>query len=121
MKNFAIILLAFISLNVQAKPLTVEQAKLGLCKTLSETAETIMTKRQNGVDAYELVDAGEKLRSKNPSKELNKVTSLGRNFIIEAYSKPLFSTEEYKQKAIYEFKNDKFIECLQKDPEAFLH
>jgi hypothetical protein len=79
------------------------------CRILGELAETIMTKRQNGVDLIEMLDTVE--RQNSPS-EVKNVT---KKLIISAYDRGEYSSEEYKQRAIRRFKTKVMVECYKSE------
>lgn len=81
-------------------PLTAQAA---ICDDLSDVSGAIMTARQNGMSMSELwrVKADKRLRPYTRSK------------IKDAYSEPKYSTDEYQQNAINDFKDQAFLECIK--------
>lgn len=75
-----------------------------LCKQIDGAAETVMKARQQGVPIAEIYKSTEKADS--------YVQGLFRMTAKEAYSKPRFSSEEYQQKAVDDFRNEMFMACL---------
>lgn len=77
------------------------------CKLLGNLAETIMTKRQEGVDLTTMLNIAE---SQGTSEE---VANVSRKLVIAAYDSPEYSTQEYKERAIRKFKTEVMIECYK--------
>jgi hypothetical protein len=79
------------------------------CKIIGELAETIMKKRQEGVDLTTMLNiAGSEGTSE-------AVANVSRKLVIIAYGHPEYSTEEYKQRAIRKFKTEVMIECYKSE------
>ena len=98
MKKLIITLvLLFGSMNIQANE------RFELCSAMSFMAESIMTARQENVDASVLV----KLAYDDPD-----ITELVLALIQDAYDTPRFATESVKQSTIRDFKNEIFMICL---------
>ena len=70
------------------------------CKIVSDLANTIMERRQEGADMAGLL-------------EIAKDSDLATLLIMEAYKKPQFSTEEIKLRTIRNFKNDVMRQCME--------
>jgi len=68
------------------------------CNQVSAFAEEVMTARQSGVPMSRVIE----ILNDN---SLNSIA-------IDAYKKPRYQTDEYKQRAITEFGNKAVIECL---------
>ena len=66
----------------------------------NDAAETVMKARQSGMDIVELTD-------------LVDNNDLYLMLIKHAYDKPLYTTYEYKNNAIIEFKNTFYLACIK--------
>lgn len=80
-----------LSLALLATPLTAETEDV--CANMGDAAEAIMSLRQNG---YPISDLMDKFGDSN----------LFRAIILSAYEKPRFSTDEYKQESVRDFRNE---------------
>ena len=80
--------------------------QLESCKTIANAAEGIMDGRQNGTSAAEVYDRIEKGVKDKPAKNTLML------MVKEAYKTPKFSTNEYKNNAVSEFKNEYMIACM---------
>ena len=77
-----------------------EKPTFEVCQSYSTYAETVMESRQLGVDmasAYEMVK-DEKILS---------------TILMSAYDSPRYSTQDFKDNAISDFKNKWFLYCIQ--------
>lgn len=77
-----------------------EKPTFEVCQSYSTYAETVMESRQLGVDmasAYEMVK-DEKILS---------------TILMSAYDSPRYSTQDFKDNAISDFKNKWFLACIQ--------
>ena len=77
------------------------------CKVLEMFAGRVMERRQNGAlmsDLIRIIDNGD-------YEEIND--RMMKKIIVSAYDKPLYSTDDYKQKAILQFKNDIYMKCYR--------
>lgn len=84
-------------------------ASTDFCKEVDGAAKSVMTARQRGVamaDVYEVTN-----------KMDGYLQGLFRMAIKEAYSKPRFSSEEYQEKAVADFRSDMFQACLSNEDE----
>lgn len=75
------------------------------CLQMHNVGKTIMGSRQNGVPLPQLMglinESEESLR--DPLKEIT----------VEAYSQPRYNSKEMQKKAISEFANDLYVQCLK--------
>lgn len=95
MKNLIISALLTLPLAVQADSTPLEE-----CKAISYAAGEVMKGRQNGSEMaamYELTDG-------------NKMFEV---MVIEAYKQTMYTTEEYKNRAVVKYKNLWFGECIK--------
>ena len=79
------------------------------CEQIGELAKNIMTSRQHGVGLGEimtLVNAQSWGENSGLKKAVEEV-------VIIAYESPKYSSPEYQQSAITEFKNQALIECYK--------
>lgn len=70
------------------------------CKIVSDLANTIMERRQDGADMAGLL-------------EIAKDSDLATLLIMEAYKQPQFNTEAVKSRTIRNFKNDIMRKCME--------
>ena len=68
------------------------------CKSISEIAGKIMKLRQHGVPVVQIIEA---------------VDPATHNLVYAVYDTPQFSSQEYKQKAINDIKNEVFVSCMR--------
>lgn len=104
MKNFIrniIIVSAIIFSSCQLQPAFAADKEF--CLTQLELAETIMKARQAGVSIKDVLNF-----NKETSKEVKEHLTILTEY---AYTKPRFSTEEYKRKAIVEFGTEIYNIC----------
>jgi hypothetical protein len=81
------------------KPKTAKE----ICNDVSSFAKSIMSARQHGV-------------SMSKAMELSGNNKLAESFVIDAYSKSSFSTEEYQDKTIREFADEAYLSCIKTLP-----
>lgn len=77
----------------------------GECRALSDLAEAIMKNRQAGVAMTRAMEVTDGI-------EIEYLRKLVRGFVIEAYKEPHYQTESYKQRAITNFSDVVYLECL---------
>jgi hypothetical protein len=85
--------------KVSKKPKTAKE----ICNEVSSLAKSIMSARQHGV-------------SMSKAMELSGNNKLAESFVIDAYSKSGFSTEEYQDKTIREFADEAYLSCIKMLP-----
>jgi hypothetical protein len=68
------------------------------CRKATAVARSVMGARQRGATIEVVLDA---------------MGNLPKEFVYEAYEIPLYSTDTYKQQAIAQFGNDKFVACAK--------
>lgn len=95
-------LIIALSLVLSAQSMAGEITKADICASYSSLAGVVMMKRQEGVDMARMIAA------------LNGGDSYDTSLIIikAAYALPRFSTPDYQQNAIIDFKNDVMSECM---------
>ena len=76
------------------------------CIGLSEISANIMSNRQHGTDITKLINVINKPRfaTQKPYAQMK---------IIDAYNEPRYSTTEYQDQAIADFKNEAYLECFR--------
>lgn len=75
-----------------------------MCKTLGETAATVMEVRQKGsLSLSEMLEVG---ADENPV-----VSELVRQVIFDAYDSPVYGDNEVRKRAIKEFRNQAEMKC----------
>lgn len=94
MKKLITICLLLTSFNVLAESTVIER-----CISIADLSEVIMDHRQVGTDITVMYT--------------DDVHPLSELLIKEAYSKPRYETEAYRQKAIKDFKNKWFLLCME--------
>lgn len=77
-----------------------KQTPKQMCAVIYKLSKSIMTTRQNGVNVIEATEHYD-------NRELTQ------KMVLEAYSKPLFSTHEHKHKIIKSFSNKKYVWCMK--------
>lgn len=83
-----------------AAALTLTCAQAQDCKVIGDLAETIMKARQTGVTLSEIIS-------------LPTATTLGKRMAIDAYKRPRFSTDEFQQSAITDFRAEWEVACYE--------
>lgn len=73
------------------------------CSSVGELAQIIMEKRQDGVAMEALIDSVSKTEKPELAEEL----------IISAYEKSQYNGEDYKRKAIAEFRDSAYLQCVK--------
>jgi hypothetical protein len=86
---------------------TTASAELTGCKLHSYLAGEIMTSRQSGQQMATLIDIA-KAEADN-----SRAVQLAQLIVVDAYESPRFSTENYKARAISEFKNKWYLRCFK--------
>lgn len=88
--------------HASAEPTTQET-----CKSIADLAGTIMKARQNGRDMSELMElVGKYFEDAEERKPYDRM-------VVLAYDSPRYSTEEYKNKAVSDFKNSVYLGCFK--------
>lgn len=77
--------------------------KTAVCDDVNALAESIMGSRQAGVDMAKMMAV---------AKE-SGIEKLARVLIIAAYEQPQFHGEDYRRKAVSEFKNKVYLQCIK--------
>ena len=81
----------------------ISAAQIQQCTAIGEAAETVMTTRQNGVPLSQVLEA-----ATQPD-----MPSFAPTMVLQAYDKPLFNTEQYRLKAISEYKEVWEMACYK--------
>lgn len=76
------------------------------CIVLSEISANIMSNRQHGTDITRLVKLFQK-----PQYATMRPYATAK--AIQAYEEPRYSTTEYQDQAIADFKNEAYLECFR--------
>lgn len=84
-------------------PLAAEEQDI--CVSIAGMAETVMTKRQEGVDIIKMMEV---------AGTVDGLKEIAELLVIEAYKKPIFSTAAYKQESVSEFKTMVYLSCKRK-------
>lgn len=73
------------------------------CSSVGELARTIMEKRQAGVSMETLMNA----------VSMKENNGLVEELVISAYEKSQYNGADYKRKAIAEFRDDAYLQCVK--------
>ena len=82
-----------------------------VCESVIEISESIMRNRLNGVSIAKSLEAVNSIKDGTPANEA--VSNLAKQIVIEAYERPSFSTESYKNDAIREFGAKQYLTCIK--------
>lgn len=82
-----------------------------ICESVIEISESIMRNRLNGVSIANSLEAVNSVKDGTPANEA--VSNLAKQIVIEAYERPDFSTESYKDDAIREFGAKQYLTCIK--------
>lgn len=82
-----------------------------VCESVIEISESIMRNRLNGVSIANSLEAVNSVKDGTPANEA--VSNLAKQIVIEAYERPSFSTESYKNDAIREFGARQYLACIK--------
>lgn len=82
-----------------------------ICESLIEMSENIMRNRLNGVPIANSLEAVNSIKDGTPANDA--VSNLAKQIVIEAYERPSFSTESYKDDAIREFGARQYLACIK--------
>jgi len=77
-----------------------------ICGSLESLAGRIMESRQNDIPMSALVNELTKMEDK-------KLADLVRQMIIDAYEISSYSSDSYKEKAVLEYRNSIYLECIK--------
>jgi len=91
----------------QAKELN--RQEVVTCELIGSMAKTVMTYRQYGVSPLE---AREKIKAILVKNDKAEFVQLLEEYITDAYDDVRYSTREYRESAINDFKADKEAECM---------
>lgn len=109
MKKFLVICILIISSNSHSKEVTKNQE--ANCINAMSMAEAAMTVRQQGVALPTALENNEKMLTSGNST--HKEASLMKMILRDAYSKPKYSTEDYKTESINEFSKNYYLACME--------
>lgn len=97
----------FILLAVNASQAATKAEKVSprdiVCPSILEVAKSVMTARQSGTSVTAIMDVINKSDTKKDTM---------KEMVYNAYSEPLYHSEEYQQSAITEFSNQYYITCM---------
>lgn len=74
------------------------------CRSMSVMAEKVMDARQSGMSMSVAMGASENMS--------DLFTPIYRHMVIDAYSRNLYFTQDYKDKEIVNFGAEHYIDCL---------
>lgn len=83
-----------------------EESLENTCHLIAGLSSEIMRARQSGVPMTDAMNVVNDI-------EIEQVKKLTRSIVIQAYKENIWSTEKYKQRAINEFSNSLYLECLE--------
>lgn len=105
-----LVLLALLAPAVQAD--SKQTAIISICSSMATSAQEVMTVRQLGVEMDQMMlELDKRLKDDTPIYQSVKQQIFG--YIVEAYSRPRYSSTEYQQDAIREFKSKAFAACYK--------
>ena len=76
------------------------------CSAMADMAESIMGARQSGASLQQALDIASKAKTAEVRDGIRAVAIL-------AWGQPAFSTEEYQQKAVIDFRDNMHLYCLK--------
>lgn len=80
------------------------------CYEAMKLSEAVMSARQYGVSIEDALS----VRTDNPSDSAaQSARFVHTEIILEAYDKPMYTTETYKQMEIKEFAAENYVECIK--------
>lgn len=82
-----------------AVPTTYADNSDGVCDAVHEIATNVMSARQNGV-------------SVRRAMEVMGGKAIGRDIVLDAYKETRWNSESTKERAVSEFANDYYLECV---------
>lgn len=95
-----------VNAKTQPKKAVEKQANIEkLCSSVSKYAKVIMTGRQLSMPITGMIERAEQSDNK-AVREVNKIV------IMSAYERPLWATDEYKEREIAEFSNEQYMQCI---------
>lgn len=74
------------------------------CAVVKELAQSVMSARQVGVDVSDMMA----ITTDNP-----KMNKLQQGLVIDAFSFPAYSTDEYREKEVREFGARHYLNCIK--------
>ena len=98
----ATIILATGITTAEANTLTGEQ----ICPSVGQLAENIMNNRQLDMPMDKVMGIADAAEDEIAKK-------MARALIIDAYTRPAFSSDEYRLRATAQFKNEMLLECYK--------
>ena len=78
------------------------------CSEVSSMAGMIMHQRQTGASLSVTLDQFDRMTYNNPT-----IRTLMRSIIMQAYSRPAYSTAEVRNREIREFENTQMLMCMK--------
>jgi soluble P-type ATPase len=96
-----------VAMAILAALSTTASAELTECKSHSYLAGEVMNSRQSGQQMAAVIDIV-KAEADN-----SRLVQLAQLIVVDAYESPRFSTENYKARAISEFKNKWYLRCFK--------
>lgn len=109
MKKILVICILTICSNSHSKEVTKNQE--ANCLKAMAMAKAAMTVRQNGLPLSNAIENNEAmLANGNATKE---ESMLMKKILRDAYSKPKYSTKDYKQESVNEFSANYYLACME--------
>lgn len=78
------------------------------CSGVSDIAALVMIQRQVGVPIKEVMKSDSEYDTED-----KEVAKLVEAIALDAYSVPLYNTEQYKRQAVVQFSNEVFVSCMK--------
>lgn len=85
--------------------LTSTSSTVELCKSLANIAEVVMIGRQDSTDILDMYEVAETTDS--------TMADIVTKIVTDAYDQPAYSTEEFRDKSISEYKSSMMVSCMK--------
>lgn len=109
-----VITLLLLSFGVNAKiPATERESH---CKNAASLAESIMESRQrNNLTIVEEIDIINKIVKDRTDKVAINTRNVMKSMAMDAYSETPYMTKEYQERAVKDFTNKYYLECIRQN------
>ena len=114
MKKLVNILIAMIIIFSFISSVNAKDNNSIICPEINNFAKVVMELRQIGVPLIKVMNKFESIKTNTENQELNQtLVKILKTIMKNAYSQPRFMTKEYQQRAIIEFANKWYLQCLK--------
>lgn len=79
------------------------------CEIIEQFAEIAMKYRQSG---HQMSSFWKKIEEEDTGAK-DDLAPYYKSILIEAYKKPRFSTQDYQDRAVRDFKNKQYLRCIE--------